>query len=330
MPKSDNQKLKVLYILDYLKRYSRWDHPVTASQLLEMLESHGIACERKTIYADIAALQDYGADIITSRGKGGGYYLASRNFEATELKLLINAVASSRFLTKRKSRELVKKLSEECTIYEAGLVRQDVMVNGRVKSMNESIYYNIDAIQDAIQSDRQISFRYFDRGLEGQVVYRPGEYHASPYTLYQDNENCYLLARSDRHGATHYRVDRMSHILATEEKREPCPEFTGRALQRYTRRLFQMYGGEAVQVKLRFHRSMANAVFDRFGQETMLFPDGEEHFVCTVDVALSDLFLSWVIGFGDKAQILSPQRVIDRCRELCHTVLAQCGEATSE
>ena len=323
MAKSENQKIKILYILDYLQKNSHQDHPVRASELMEMLERHNILCDRKTIYSDISVLQDFGIDILRVTGRNGGYYIASRNFQLPELKLLIDAVQSSRFLTEKKSRELIEKLCAQCNEQDARLVRRDVYVSGRVKSMNETIYYNVDAIQEAIAQNLQIGFRYFDWGIDGKLVYRQKSYTASLYGLCQDNENCYLLALSPRHGITSYRVDRMSDITLTDEKRVPCPELTGKKLTDYANRLFGMYSGDTVAVKLRFHRDLSNVVIDRFGKDTMLIPDGDDHFVFTVQVAVSPLFLSWVIGFGSKAQILYPQSVIDECRALCKEVLGQ-------
>ena len=324
MPKSDNQKLKIFYILDYLQKNSHQEHPVRAAELLSMLErQHNIVCDRKTVYSDIAALQDYGVDIVSIPGKNGGYYIASRNFELPELKLLIDAVQSSRFLTERKSRELIEKLCNQCSIHDARLMRRDVLVSGRVKSMNETIYYNVDAIQEAIAQNRQITFRYFDWGMDGKRRYRNRDYTASPYGLCQDHENCYLLALSPRHGVTSYRVDRMSHIQLSQEARTPCPELTGKNLIEHANRLFQMYSGETADVKLRFHRDLVNVVIDRFGRDTMLIPDGEDHFVFTVNVAVSPMFLSWVIGFGNKAKVLYPQSVIDACRAMCQEALSQ-------
>ena len=324
MPKSDNQKLKILYILDYLQKNSHREHPVRAAELIAMLESeHDISCDRKTIYSDIAALQDYGVDIVSLPGKNGGYYIASRNFELPELKLLIDAVQSSRFLTEKKSRELIGKLCSQCSVHDARLMRRDVLVSGRVKSMNETIYYNVDAIQEAIAQNRQITFRYFDWDLGGKRKYRDRDYQASPYGLCQDNENCYLLAHSPRHGVTSYRVDRMTDIRLTEENRIPCPELTGKALAEHANRLFQMYSGEETTVKLRFHRSLINVVVDRFGRDILLIPDDETHFVFTVNVAVSPMFLSWVIGFGSKARILYPQSVIDQCTQLCREAMEQ-------
>jgi len=324
MPKSDNQKLKIFYILDYLQKNSHQEHPVRTAELLSMLErQHNIVCDRKTVYSDIAALQDYGVDIVSIPGKNGGYYIASRNFELPELKLLIDAVQSSRFLTEKKSRELIEKLCNQCSIHDARLMRRDVLVSGRVKSMNETIYYNVDAIQEAIVDNRQITFRYFDFGLDGKRKYRDKDYQASPYGLCQDNENCYLLAHSPRHGVTSYRVDRMTEIRQLPLSRTPCPELTGKALVEHANRLFQMYSGAETAVKLRFHQSLVNVVIDRFGRDILLIPDGEEHFVFTVNVAVSPMFLSWVIGFGAKAKVLYPQSVVDACKSMCLEALGQ-------
>ena len=324
MPKSDNQKLKILYILDYLQQNSHESKPVRANELIEMLrERHGISCDRKTVYSDIAALQDYGVDIVSIPGKNGGYHIASRNFDLPELKLLIDAVQSSRYLTEAKSRELIEKLCTQCNEQDARLMRRNVLVSGRVKSMNESIYNNVDYIQEAISQNKQITFRYFDWDLGGQRRYRDKSYTASPYGLCQDNENCYLLALSDRHGITSYRVDRMTEIRLTDAQREPCPELAGKAFVQHANRLFQMFAGDEVTVKMRFHRELINVVVDRFGKDTMLIPDGDEHFTFTVSVAVSPMFLSWVIGFGAKAKVLYPQSVADACRALCREALSQ-------
>ncbi len=330
MGRTDKQKLKILYIWDYLQKNSHQDNPVKANELISMLDGLDIRCDRKTIYSDIAALQDFGVDIVHQPGRNGGYFIASRNFELPELKLLIDAVQSSRFLTEKKSRELIEKLCSQCNEQDARLMRRDVYVSGRVKSMNETIYYSVDAIQEAIAQNKQITFRYFDWGLNGKRVYRQKSYTASPYGLCQDNENCYLLALSPRHGITSYRVDRMEKICLEEAPRTPCPELAGEGLARYASRMFQMFSGEPTSVKFRFHRDLSNAVIDRFGRDTILIPDGEDHFVFTAQVAVSPLFLSWILGFGTKARILYPQWVIDRCTDLCETVLKQYQASENE
>lgn len=330
MPKSDNQKEKILHLLAYLRENTDEDHPVTAAALVAMLQrEHGIACDRKTVISDIQTMQACGIDVVSLRGPKGGYFLASREFELPELKLLLGAVQSSRYLTQKKSRELTKKLLGQCSRHQAkSLLGRDMLVSGRVKSMNETIYYSIDAIQQAIAENRQIRFRYFDWAMDCSRRYRDRDYTASPYGLCQNDENCYLLAHSPRHGVTSYRVDRMADIQLLENPRTPCPELTGRALAEYAGTLFQMYTGEPVEVKLQFHRSLANVVIDRFGREVLLIPRGEEHFVFTAKVAVSPMFLSWVLGFGDKAKVLYPQSVVDGCRQLCRQVLSQYEEET--
>ena len=324
MPKSDNQKLKIFYILDYLQRNSHEDRPVRASDLIAMLDrQHNISCDRKTVYSDVAALQEYGVDIVSIPGKNGGYYIASRNFELPELKLLIDAVQSSRYLTEKKSKELIEKLLTQCNEQDASLMKRNVLVSGRVKSMNETIYYSVDTIQNAIAQNKQITFSYFDWDLGGKRKFRDKSYVASPYGLCQDNENCYLLALSERYGITSYRVDRMMDIQLLDTKRTPCPELTGAALTLHSNRLFQMYSGNETNVKMRFHRSLINVVIDRFGKDTMLIPDGDEYFNFTVNVAVSPMFLSWVMGFGSKAKILYPQSVADELCSLCKEAMSQ-------
>ncbi len=322
MPRSYDQKLKILYILDYLQKNSHEDNPVRAGELIDMLAKKEIHCDRKTVYSDIATLQEFGIDIISVPGKNGGYYIASRHFQSSELKLLIDAVQSSRYLTEKKSRELIEKLCDQVGEHEASLLMRNVYVSGRVKSMNETIYYNVNDIQEAISQNKQITFRYFDWNIEGKRQYRDKQYVASPYGLCQDNENCYLLGYSQRHGITSYRVDRMENIDLLPDKRISCPQLTGKAFTEHANKLFQMFAGDALDVKMRFHKSLLNVVIDRFGRDTMLIPDGEDYFNFTVKVAVSPMFLSWVIGFGDKAQILYPQSVIDSCKTLCQQAMS--------
>ena len=325
MPKKDNQKPRILYIMEYLEKNSHEKSPVKTSELISMLDrQHNITCDRKTVYSDIEALQEFGMDIVSLPGRNGGYYFASpRSFQLSELKLLIDAVLSSRYLTEKKSRELVEKLCDQCNEHDGNLFRRSILVSGRVKSMNETILISVNTIQEAIAENKQITFRYFDWNIQGQRQYREKEYLASPYGLCQDNENCYLLAFSERHGITSYRVDRMTNIEMTTEKRLPCPELTGKALIEHGKRLFQMYSGDTTDVKMCFHNSLVNVVIDRFGRDIMLIPEDEEHFNFTAKVAVSPMFLSWIIGFGEKAKILYPQSVIDQCKKLCQQALNQ-------
>ena len=324
MPKSYDQKMRILYIWDYLQKNSHEQKPVSTNELLKMLwDKHQIRSERKSVYSDIKSLQEFGVDIITVKGRDGGYFIGERIFQLSELKLLIDAVQSSRYLTEAKSKELIQKLCDQCNEHDAMLMRRNVMVSGRVKSMNNSILYNVDHIQEAISQNKQISFKYFDWDIKGQRKYRDKEYIANPYGLCQDNENCYLLALSERHGITSYRVDRMADIIILKGNRIPCPELTGNRLMEHANRLFQMFAGDCINVKMRFHKTLLNVVIDRFGRETMLIPDGEDYFNFTVPVVVSPMFLSWIIGFGNKAKVLFPQSVVEQCKELCKQVIDQ-------
>lgn len=311
MARTERQKLRLLYLKRLLEEQSDEDHPLTAQKILDHLRAQGIQAERKAIYDDIACLQDFGLDILHKLGKFGGYYLASREFELPELKLLVDAVQSSKFLTSKKSWELIEKLGHMASCHQAGSLKRQVVVSGRVKTMVESIYYVVDQLQEAISQNSQITFRYFEWGVDGRRHYRPGRYEASPYTLVWDNENYYLVAHSQRHGITHYRVDKMADIQATGTPRYLPPEARKLSAAAYGRNVFGMFSGKAAQVRMRFHNRLAGVVLDRFGPDTMLIPDGPDHFTFTMDIAVSPLFLGWLAGFGAEARILSPEWVIE-------------------
>ncbi len=323
MAKSEGQKLKLLYLKKLLEEQSDELHPLNTNDILAYLAKHDIKAERKAIYNDILCLQDFGMDILHKPGRNGGYYLASRDFELPELKLLVDAVQSCRFLTSKKSMQLISKLSNLASIHEAGSLKRQVLVSGRVKNMNESIYYTVDLLHEAITSNSKIRFRYAEWGMDGKRHERPGIYEASPYGLIWDEERYYLVAHSERHGITHYRVDRMTALELTGEPRYIAPEIKELDVSAYGRNVFGMFGRETTRVRMRFHRSHAGVVLERFGMETMLIPDGDEHFIFTADVAVSPLFLGWLAGFGDKAEILSPQSVIDAYIALCRPALEQ-------
>ena len=323
MAKAEGQKLKLLYLKQLLEEQSDENHPLNTQQILDYLAARQITAERKAIYSDIACLQDFGMDILHKPGRYGGYYLGSREFELPELKLLVDAVQSSKFLTTKKSMQLIAKLSRLASTHEAGTLKRQVVVSGRVKAMNESVFYNVDQLHEAIAQNSRITFRYFEWGMDGQRHDRPGPYEASPYGLIWDEENYYLVAHSARHGITHYRVDKMVEIRATGQPRYMAPEAQKLNLSAYGRNVFGMFGRETTTVRMRFHRSLAGVVLDRFGSDTMLIPDGPDHFIFSMDIAVSPLFLGWLAGFGDRARILSPQSVIDAYLSLCRPSIAQ-------
>lgn len=323
MPKCENQKLKLLLLKDYLEQNTDEQNPASMAELLAFLAENGISAERKSIYADLQALEDYGMDIIRTGGKNAGYYLGSREFELPELSLLVDAVQSSKFLSEKKSMELIKKLGTLASRHQARSLRRQVTVAGRVKTMNESIYYNVDRIHDAISRNSQISFRYFEWGVDREKHFRGDVRTASPYALCWDSENYYLVAHTEAHGITHFRVDKMTAISETGAPRTVTEETKKIDLADYAKQVFYMFSGEKVTVRLRFHNSLAGVVIDRFGRDVMMIPDGEAHFCLTTDVMLSPMFLSWLTSFGDRVKILSPDNVIEAYKKLCLASLAQ-------
>ena len=306
MPRSAHQKEKLLTLLDILCRDTDEDHPMPLTGLIEALERQGISAERKSIYADLDTLRQRGWDIVLDRGRG--YYLAWRPFELPELKLLVDAVQSSKFISEGKSRSLIKKLESLCSRYQAVALQRQVFVSGRAKTMNEAVLYSIDAIHEAIGQNRQISFRYYDYNVKKEKVFRHGGkvYQVSPVGLLRSDESYYLVALVQGE-KRHYRVDRMAQLRVTDQKREPgCDDLDMAA---YTRRHFGMFSGQQRQVKLRCPNNLAHVMLDRFGLDSMLIPDGENHFTLTVDVAVSQQFFGWLFGLGPEVEVLEPQDV---------------------
>lgn len=312
MAKSGNQKLKLLYLMQYLLSNSDEANPLTVSQMIAELASHGIKAERKSLYDDIESLRLFGLDIIRSQGKTTGYYIGSRDFELPELKLLVDSVQSSKFITEKKTLSLIKKIEGLASIYDARLLQRQVYVRNRIKSMNESVYYNVDEISGAITHDKAIRFKYFDYTVTKERRFRKdGEwYEISPFSLMWDDENYYMLgfdAAADR--LKHYRVDKMTEISSTDSPRCGKEHFEGISLADYSKKVFGMFTGAEQTVRLRFEESLVGAVIDRFGLDTPIIPCGDGHFTVSVDVAVSPRFFAWVFGFGDGVEILSPESV---------------------
>lgn len=322
MAKSERQKLKLLYLHDFMRQNTDEAHPASINDIIAHLASKGIGAERKSIYDDLLALQDYGMEIIYRRAKPSGYYATARNFELSEIKFLVDAVLSSRFLTPEQSSALIRKLASLSSTHEAVLLRRQIVLAGRVKSAAEENLKNIDTLHEAIENNRQITFRYFDWGVDRQKHFRPRLYTASPYALLWDDENYYLIAHSDRHGLTHYRVDKMESITLTDAPRVVTDETRSFSPSSYSKEVFGMFRGERQLVKLRFENSLSGVVLDRFGRDIMLIPSGENHFVFTAQIAISPNFLGWLAGFGGRASIVHPPNAVEEYREFCHRVLS--------
>ena len=323
MPKSSNQKLKPLYLMQMLLERSDENHPLTVQDMIDELSQHDISAERKSIYADLEALQLFGLDIVRSKGKSTGYYIASRDFELPELKLLVDSVQSSKSITHRKTLSLIKKIEGLASVYDAQLLQRQVYVRNRVKSMNESVYYNVDEISGAISRDRIIRFKYFEFDVNKERRYRhDGKvYEISPFALMWDDENYYMLGYDqEAEKLKHYRVDKMTNIESAETERSGKELFAGMDMSSYSKQVFGMFTGSEQTVKLRFENRLAGAVIDRFGKEVMLIPDGEEHFTVSADIAVSPQFYAWVFGFGTAVEILTPDSARQELAQLAKSV----------
>ena len=318
MPRSSGQKLKLLYIMDYLLQYSDAEHPVTVRQLIAHLAAHDIAAERKSIYDDIEALRTYGLDVEqVADGQFYGYYVASRRFELPELKLLVDSVQSSKFITQRKANALIKKIETLASSYDAQRLQRQVYVAGRVKTMNESIYYNVDAVHAGISEDKKIRFRYFEYTVAKERRYRRGGayYVVSPYALTWDNENYYMVAyETETDSIRHYRVDKMTNIATVDEPRDGAAAYRSLDMAMYSRKVFGMFSGTEQRVKLRFTNHLVGAVLDRLGQDVSIIPDGDEHFTVSADVVVSPQFFAWLCGFGADAQLLAPTGAVEQMK----------------
>lgn len=322
MAKAIHQKEKLLMLLQILRRESDETHPLTVPRLIEKLESMGLAGERKSIYDDMDALRRYGYDIVLMRGKG--YYLGEREFQLAELKLLVDAVQSSRFITAKKSNELIEKLENQASIYGAQTLQRQVYVTGRVKSMNESVYYNIDAIHKAIGENRQITFRYFDYNQNLKKIFRHdgATYQVSPYALLRSDENYYLTAYDGTaEQIKHYRVDKMVEINVTAHRREGDEAYQSFDLGHYASIHFGMFKGEEREVLLRCNNRFSHVIVDRFGESVHMAPQDEDHFTASVQVAVSPQFYGWLFGLGGGVTVLAPLEVADGMRRQLERVL---------
>ncbi|MGI6039766.1 MAG: WYL domain-containing transcriptional regulator [Clostridiales bacterium] len=332
MAKKPNQKLRLLYLMKILSEQTDENHALTVKELSDRLEKYEIPVERKTLYDDIEQLRAYGMDIERIRvGQAHQYYVANRTFELAELKLLVDAVQSSKFITHRKSTELIKKVESLASVHEAQLLQRQVYVTNRIKTMNESIYYNIDAVHSAISMGRQVTFLYsewviaFDEGERFRKQFRKDgrRYVISPWALIWDDEYYYMLGYDSQAGIIkHYRVDKMSRIEIEESVREGKEQFDKLDLAVYTRGVFGMFGGGEETVRIKIANHLIGAIVDRFGEDVFISREDDEHFIVSVDVSVSPHFLSWVFGFGRDAVIISPEHVVNEFVNYTNSVIS--------
>lgn len=314
MAKSANQKLKLLYLLKILSEKTDENHCLSAQELINELSAYDIRAERKSIYDDIECLNFFGYDIINVKARvGGGYYMASREFELPELKLLVDAVQASRFITQKKSRELIAKIEKLAGPYEGKQLQRQVFVAGRVKTENESIYYNVDRIHKAIQDNTPITFTYLEWNIKKELQpKREGKkYRVSPWALTWQDENYYLIAYDeDAVKIKHFRVDKMNRITQLEaDKRKGMEEFRSMDLGEYTSRIFGMFGGDEQIVTLKLPETMIGIILDRFGKDVDIRSRENEYVSVRVKAAVSGQFYGWLTGIGSDVSILFPEEV---------------------
>ena len=318
MAKSSNQKTKLLHLARMLLRQTDEDHPLTVAQIIESLAQEGIKAERKSIYDDLEALRLFGLDVQCRKGKAPGWFIGAREFELPEVKLLMDAVQSSRFITQKKSDSLIRKLESLASVHQASQLQRQVYVSGRIKVMNESIYYNVDKLHTAIAAQKAITFKYFDYDIARQKVFRRDgkRYTTSPYGLIWNSENYYLVAFDHTNrDMRHYRVDKMTEIAVTCLSREGKDRYPDFQLAQYGQKHFGMYSGPEWKVTLRGRRDKAGLVWDRFGQDVILVPDGEDHFTVTLPVVVSPQFFGWLMGLDGSLTITAPKEAVSAYRQ---------------
>jgi len=326
MPKSSNQKMKLLYLLDMLREHTDENHVLTTKEIIEKLAANGILAERKSIYDDIRTLQEYGYDILQADSRnGGGYWLGAREFELAELKLLVDAVQASRFITTRKSRELIRKLEHMVSRHDAGKLQRQVYVAGRIKTENESIYYSIDALHRAIQENVQIQFKYLEWTKTKELKPRKEEsYLVSPWALIWREENYYLVAYDPQgQKMKHYRVDKMGAVTVTDLPREGRELAEQLDMAAYANRTFGMYGGSEEVVTMQFPDRLIGVVIDRFGKEADIIPAARGFFKCRSRIAVSNQFFGWLAGIGKEVVVLSPEGVRQQYRKYLKELLEE-------
>ncbi|MBR2742795.1 MAG: WYL domain-containing protein [Clostridia bacterium] len=322
--KGDNQKLKMLYLAKIFTEETDDTHSLTMHDIISKLSAYGVNADRKTLYLDFEELRRFGYDILTERaGREHFYHLGAREFELAELKLLVDSVQSAKFITDKKSKELIKKLESLASRHEGRKLQRQVFISGRIKTMNESIYYNVDKLHEAINNGVQIRFQYFRwNEKKKQELRRNGEwYRVSPWSLMWDDENYYLVAYDAREDKIkHYRVDKMIKIHVTGDAREGVERFRDFNAPRYTKRLFGMFSGEETDVTIEAENDMAGIFIDRFGKDIFIVPEGGERFRTTVSVALSPQFLGWIIALGRRVRIISPDSAVSMMKETLKTL----------
>ncbi len=318
MPKGTNQKFKLYRLAQIMLEKTDDEHYITMPEIMASLSEYDVTADRKSIYADLRDLSVLGVEVEGEPiGNRYHYHVINRPFELPELKLLVDAIQSSKFITEKKSNTLIKKLEKLVSKYDAQKLQRQVYVSGRIKTMNESIYYTVDAIHNAISENKRIRFQYYQWNVKKEMELRHNGawYHISPWGLSWDDENYYLVGYdSDAEMIKHYRVDKMLHIKLSSESREGKERFKKLDMADYAKKSFGMFGGKEQTVKLLVKNSLAGVIIDRFGKNVMLIPADDEHFTVNVDVHVSRQFLGWVFSLGEDIKIVGPDDVVEQMK----------------
>lgn len=321
MPKSSNQKLKLWYLYKILFENTDENNPMTLSQIITELGRYDISAERKSLYSDIEMLVNAGVDIVSEKRDKFVYYIASRDFQLAELKLLVDCVQASKFVTAKKSAELIGKLEGLASKHQASQLQRQVYIYDRVKNFNEKIYYNIDFLYSAININKKISFKYYKYNTVNNKVFRNdgNEYVVSPYAMIYSDDNYYLIAHYPKYqGVTHFRVDKMTDIRVLDEDGADIKLVTDDkfSLAEYTKKVFNMYKGKTETVSFLCHESILNVVIDKFGDNIHLRKENESQYAVTIKADVSPTFFSWVFMLGDKINIVSPSYVVEEYKTM--------------
>lgn len=321
MPKSSNQKLKLWYLYRILFENTDENNPMTLGQIITELGRYDISAERKSLYNDIELLVIAGVDIVREKRDKFVYYIGSREFQLAELKLLVDCVQASKFVTAKKSGELIGKLEGLASKHQATQLQRQVYIHERVKNFNEKIYYNIDFLHNAVNLNKKISFKYYRYNTVNDKKYRNdgNEYVVSPYAMIYSDDNYYLLAHYPKYdGVTHFRVDKMTNIKILDEKSEDVKSVTNESfsLAEYTKKVFNMYKGKTETVSFLCDESIISVVIDKFGDNIHLRKENEEEYAVTIKADVSPTFFSWVFMLGNKIKIISPQNVVEEYRKI--------------
>ena len=337
MARSEGQKLKLFALKEILENETDDSHGITMARILELLSMRGIKAERKSIYDDLRTLRESDIlDLVGPQGQNRTYSVGERVFQLSELKMMIDALQSSKFLSEKTTRDLIKKLESFCSKYEAKELHRQVVLANRVKNISSSsvLFRTIDAIHRAITANAQVSFQYFDYDLKKQKHYmKKGErYVVSPWAMIYTDDNYYLLAYTDGK-FKHFRVDRMdkaeamiteiAEVEVASLAREGAEEFAKKDMSAYTKYTFSMFGGETVPVTMVFQNRMMGAVMDRFGRDVVAMKEDERHFRVTVSVAVSNQFYGWVFGLGKAVRIIGPECVKEGMKKALADIAAR-------